>query len=34
MWDNVPTQHIAIRDYELPQQRYLFRTTLTGDRPF
>lgn len=33
MWDNIPTQHIAIRDYELPQQRYLFRTTLTGDRP-
>lgn len=34
MWDNVPTQHIAIRDHELPQQRYLLRTTLTGTRPF
>ncbi len=34
MWDNVPTQHIAIRDYELPQRRRLHRTTLTGDRPF
>ena len=34
MWDNVPTQHIAIRDYELPRRRRLHRTTLTGDRPF
>ncbi len=34
MWDNVPTQHIAVRDYELPQRRRLHRTTLTGDRPF
>ena len=34
MWDNVPTQHIALRDYELPQRRYLHRTTLTGSRPF
>ena len=34
MWDNVPTQHIAIRDYALPQRRRLHRTTLTGTRPF
>ena len=34
MWDNVPTQHIAIHDYELPQRRHLHRTTLTGTRPF
>ena len=34
MWDNVPTQHIAIRDYDLPQRRHLLRTTLTGTRPF
>ncbi len=34
MWDNVPTQHIAIRDYALPQRRLLHRTTLTGTRPF
>ena len=34
MWDNVPTQHLAIKDYDLPQRRLLHRTTLTGDRPF
>jgi taurine dioxygenase len=34
MWDNVPTQHLAICDYALPQRRLLHRTTLTGDRPF
>ena len=34
MWDNVPTQHLAIKDYELPQRRLLHRTTLSGDRPF
>ena len=34
MWDNVPTQHIAIFDYALPQRRLLHRTTLTGTRPF
>ncbi len=34
MWDNVPTQHLAICDYALPQRRLLHRTTLTGDRPY
>lgn len=34
MWDNIPTQHIAICDYALPQRRLLHRTTLTGSRPF
>ncbi len=34
MWDNVPTQHIAIFDYALPQRRLLHRATLTGTRPF
>lgn len=34
MWDNVQTQHIALRDYALPQRRLLHRTTLTGERPF
>ena len=34
MWDNVPTQHLAIRDYDLPHRRLLHRTTLTGTRPF
>lgn len=30
MWDNLATQHLAIFDYELPQRRYLHRTTLEG----
>lgn len=34
MWDNVPTQHLAICDYALPQRRLLHRTTLTGTRPY
>ena len=34
MWDNVPTQHLAIKDYDLPDRRLLHRTTLSGDRPF
>jgi len=33
MWDNIPTQHLAICDYALPQRRYLHRTTLRGTRP-
>lgn len=33
MWDNIPTQHIAICDYALPQRRYMHRTTITGDAP-
>lgn len=33
MWDNVPTQHLAICDYALPQRRYLQRTTLRGSAP-
>lgn len=34
MWDNIPTQHLAICDYALPQRRYLHRTTLRGSAPF
>jgi taurine dioxygenase len=34
MWDNVPTQHLAICDYALPQRRYLQRTTLRGTATF
>lgn len=34
MWDNVPTQHVATFDYQLPQRRHLHRTTIKGDRPF
>ena len=30
LWDNLPTQHLAICDYALPQRRYLHRTTLSG----
>ena len=33
MWDNIPTQHLAICDYTLPQRRYLHRTTLRGTPP-
>ena len=33
MWDNIPTQHIAICDYALPQRRYMHRTTLRGTPP-
>lgn len=34
MWDNIPTQHLAICDYTLPQRRRLFRTTLRGSVPY
>lgn len=34
MWDNIPTQHLAICDYALPKRRYLQRTTLRGTAPF
>jgi taurine dioxygenase len=30
MWDNIPTQHLAVQDYALPQRRYMHRTTLRG----
>ena len=33
IWDNIPTQHIAICDYALPQRRYMHRTTLRGEPP-
>ena len=33
IWDNIPTQHIAISDYALPQRRYMHRTTLRGTPP-
>ena len=33
MWDNIPTQHLAICDYALPQRRYMHRTTLRGTAP-
>ena len=33
IWDNIPTQHIAVCDYALPQRRYMHRTTLLGTAP-
>ena len=33
MWYNIPTQHLAICDYALPQRRYMHRTTLRGTPP-
>ena len=33
IWDNIPTQHLAICDYALPQRRYMHRTTLRGEAP-
>lgn len=30
MWDNLPTQHLAIFDYPADSRRYLHRTTLAG----
>src|SRR3546814_8278244 len=34
MWDNIPTQHLAICDYALPQRRLMHRTTLRESIPF
>ena len=33
IWDNIPTQHLAVCDYALPQRRYMHRTTLKGTAP-
>jgi len=30
IWDNYATQHLAINDYELPERRVMYRTTLKG----
>ena len=34
IWDNCSVQHIAVRDYELPQRRLMHRTTVNGSAPF
>jgi taurine dioxygenase len=34
MWDNCSVQHLAIRDYALPQRRRMERATLCGSAPF
>lgn len=34
MWDNCQSLHYAVDDYELPQRRLLYRTTIEGGIPF
>ncbi|PON13993.1 hypothetical protein C2W62_31440 [Candidatus Entotheonella serta] len=34
MWDNCLVQHLAIRDYEWPQRRLMYRTTIAGTPTF
>lgn len=33
MWDNCCAQHLAIKDYELPQRRLMHRVTVNGSVP-
>jgi len=33
MWDNCSSMHYAIGDYQLPQRRLMYRTTIRGERP-
>jgi taurine dioxygenase len=33
MWDNCTVQHRAIQDYDLPQRRFMHRTTMGGSVP-
>lgn len=34
VWDNCTMQHRAIQDYDLPQRRLMWRTTVKGDVPY
>ncbi len=34
VWDNCTVQHRAIQDYDLPQRRLMWRTTVKGDAPY
>lgn len=34
MWDNCTAQHLAVNDYQLPQERLMYRTTVNGTVPF
>jgi taurine dioxygenase len=34
VWDNCATQHKATFDYALPLRRLMYRTTVTGEKPF
>lgn len=33
VWDNCQLQHLAVRDYELPLRRLMYRTQVKGPRP-
>ncbi|PPR55728.1 MAG: hypothetical protein CFH10_02460, partial [Alphaproteobacteria bacterium MarineAlpha4_Bin2] len=33
VWDNCTVQHRAVVDYELPQRRLMWRTTVKGEVP-
>ena len=33
VWDNCTVQHRAVQDYDLPNRRLLWRTTVKGDVP-
>ena len=34
MWDNCAAQHMAVKDYELPEERLMYRVTVNGTVPF
>jgi taurine dioxygenase len=34
LWDNCCAQHLAVKDYELPQRRLMHRVTVNGSVPF
>ena len=34
VWDNCTVQHRAVQDYDLPQRRLLWRTTVKGGAPY
>ena len=34
VWDNCTAQHKAMQDYDLPQRRLMWRTTVKGTEPF
>src|SRR5215831_3470901 len=34
MWDNATSMHLAICDYQLPERRLMYRTTVAGGVPF
>lgn len=33
MWDNCCAQHLAVKDYELPQRRLMYRVTVNDSMP-